>query len=882
MLSRCAGVLVIALLLAARAAAAPVTVHVLVLPFEVHAAQDLSYLKEEIAGLIQSRLESEGAVVIDLDPAQRSAFSSAALNEAAIRQIGRETGADRVVWGSLTRIDNRISLDTRLLETEGDQPVFSSYEIGLGIESLRSLTETAAEKLGRQIFGREVIAQIRIAGNRRIEADAIERVIRAQPGDVLRPADVSRDIKNIYQMGYFEDIRVESEATPEGRVVVFHVEEKPTIRRITFSGNKAIKERRLRENLTIGTGSILNIFVIRSNIEQLRTMYKDKNFHDVKITYTVEELDNNQGDIEFIIEEGQRIKIRSIAFDGNQTFSRRALKKVIKTSEKGPFSWLTSSGELNRAELSQDAARLVAHYQINGFIHAVVAEPEVDFEEGWIYVTFKIEEGDRYRVGNVDVDGDLILPRDQLVARLQVSGETYFNRERVRGDILGLTDLYADAGFAFAEVLPLTKEDHENLLVDITYTIRKGSMVYFERIDISGNTRTRDKVIRRELHIGGEERYSGSRLGRSVRNLYRLDFFEDIKVDTHQGSAENQMNVSIEVVEKPTGTFTMGAGYSTTDDFFVTGSIAQRNLFGRGQTLQLSGQVGGIADQYNLSFTEPWLFDIPLSGTANIYRFTREYDTYDRKSTGGGLSFSYPIADFTRLSLGYRYDTTDLSAITPAASDNIKALAGENVTSSITTAITYDSRDRLFNTTTGQDHRISYTYAGIGGDIGFNKVVGELGWYIPVYKGLVSFIRGRSGFVYEKDGFILPDYEKFYLGGLNTIRGFDFQGISIKSTNELGIVTQEGGESFVQFNFELTYPLFEEVGIVGVLFYDTGNVYPGHSIDLGDLRHAAGYGIRWYSPLGPIRIEAGHILDPRSEDGEDSSANWAFSIGGVF
>jgi outer membrane protein insertion porin family len=477
----------------------------------------------------------------------------------------------------------------------------------------------------------------------------------------------------------------------------------------------------------------------------------------------------------------------------------------------------------------------------------------------------------------------MILPRNRLMPNLAIFKEPFFNRDTVRKDILWLSDLYADAGFANADIAPVTREDRAHLLVDITYTIEKRDKVFFDRINISGNTRTRDKVIRRELRIHEQELYSGSRLKRSVRNLHRLDFFEDVKVDTPRGSAENKMDVNIEVVEKATGTFTFGAGYSTMDNVFVSGSVSQRNLFGRGQILKLSGQVGGISDLYNLSFTEPWMFDIPLSGTANIYRTKREFDTYDKASSGAGLSASYPIYDFTRASLAYRYDVTQVDEIAENASDNIKELEGENTTSAISAGITYDSRDRAFNTTEGQDHRITYTFAGIGGDIGFQKIVGELGWYVPVYKGLVSFLHGRAGYVDEREDFFLPDYEKFYLGGLNTVRGFDFQGINIKTVNSEGQVSEEGGEKFVQFNFELTYPLFEELGIVGVIFYDTGNVYRAdESIDLGSLRQAAGYGIRWYSPMGPIRIEGGHILDPIEEFGEDSNVNWEFSLGGAF
>jgi outer membrane protein insertion porin family len=684
-------------------------------------------------------------------------------------------------------------------------------------------------------------------------------------------------------MGYFEDIRVESEAGEGGRTIVFHIQEKPTIRRISFSGNQVFKDEKLRENLSISTGSILNIFTVKSNIEQLQVMYKEKNYHNIKIEYTVHEKENNQADIEFILDEGEKIKINAIAFQGNKTFSEKQLKKLISTSEKGFFSWLTSSGELNRENLSQDAARLMGYYHINGFIHAKVADPVVDFEDQGISITFKIEEGERFKVGTIDMQGDLILPKARLMPGLKISKEPFFNREIVRQDILWLTDLYADAGYAYADIAPLTKEDAQNRLVDITYTLKNGAKVYFESIDISGNTRTRDKVIRRELRINEQEVHSSSRLKRSVRNLNRLDFFEDIKIDTPQGSAPDKMNVKIEVVEKPTGTFTFGAGYSTVDEFFITGSVSQRNLFGRGQILKLGGQIGGISDLYNLSFTEPWMFDIPLSGTIDLYRTKREYDTYDKTSLGGGAGVSYPIFDFTRISLFYRYDVTDITEITADASDNIKALEGKNTTSAVTTALSYDSRDRAFITTQGQDHRLSYSYAGFGGDIGFNKVVGELGWYIPIYKGLVTFLHAKSGYVEELSGYTLPDYEKFYLGGMNSVRGFGFQDINIKTVNSAGQITEEGGESFVQCNFELSYPLFKDLGIVGVVFYDTGNVFsPGDSIDLGSLRQAAGYGIRWYSPIGPIRIEGGHILDPIEADGEDSGVNWEFSMGGAF
>jgi outer membrane protein insertion porin family len=883
MLRRYFSMLLLSLLLANRTADAAETVHVLVLPFEIHASQNLAYLTEDIPKVIQSHLQTEGAVSVEMDRAQATAALNVTSEVSALKQLGLKAGADSVIWGSMTRLGNNISLDINMVETVGTKPVFSIYESGTSMENLRAIVNQAAEKLARQLFRRELITGVRVTGNNRIEADAIERVIRVKKGDVLRAGELSTDMKNIYKMGYFEDIRVEAEDSEGGKLVVFHVKEKPTIRRISFSGNHVFKDAKLRENLTISTGSILNIFTVKSNIEQLQVLYKEKNYHNTKISYNVQNQENNQADIEFVVEEGKKIKIKSITFQGNRTFPDKKLKKLIGTSEKGIFSWLTSSGELNREDIALDAARLMAYYHTQGFIHAKVADPVIDFEDQWIQITFRIEEGERFKVGTIDVDGELILPKARLMPELQIAKESFFNQEAVRTDILRLTDLYADAGFAYADISPMTKEDPENLLVDITYTIKKGDRVYFENIVINGNTRTRDKVIRRELRIFEQSLYSGNRLKASVRNLNRLDFFEDVKVDTPKGSAEDKMDVNIEVVEKSTGTFTFGAGYSTTDNFFVTGSVAQRNLFGRGQILKLSGQVGGISDIYNLSLTEPWLFDIPVSATLDLFRTQREYDTYYKSSLGGGVVFSYPVWDFTRASIAYRYSVTDISDVAESASDNIKELEGENTTSAITTALRYDSRDRTFNTTHGQKHTLTYTYAGLGGNVGFNKIVGALGFYIPVYKKLVSVWRGEAGIVEPIPDKILPDYEKFYLGGINSLRGFAYQGIFIPTINDKGQVSQEGGNKFVNFNFELTYPLFKDLGIVGVIFYDTGNVYgQDESIDFSTLRQAAGYGIRWLSPLGPIRIEGGHILDPNEANGEDSGVKWEFAMGGAF
>ncbi len=854
---------------------------VLILPFAVNSVQNLTYLESEIPNVIGSHLKEQGVTVVLFDESGVTPQDLDVKSTEGIKKAGIQANADHVIWGSITMIGKGFSLDINLVDVFGKTSPFVLYGDGKGIENLFGVVKKTSHGLTKKLLRKESIVSIEITGNNRIESEAIKRVIKTKPGDIFKSSTLSDDLKSIYGMGYFEDIRIEAEDGPDGKNIVFKITEKPTIRRISIHGNRVYDNEKISENLDISTGSIVNIFKVRSNIEHIESLYREKNYHNVKVDYKLHPRDNNQADLEFVIEEGAKIKIKEIVFEGNVAYKDKKLKKLIKTSEKGFLSWLTSSGELNRENLRLDTARLAAFYHNNGFINAKVAEPIIEFKEDWIFITIKIQEGKRYKVGKIDITGDLILEKDKLFQGLGIEKEDYYNREIVRKDVILLSDIYSNHGYANVDVSPETIESKDNLVVNITYNITKGAQVYFENIILSGNTKTRDKVIRRELRVYEQELYSGIALKRSIRNLHRLEFFEDVKADTIQGSADDKLDLKINVTEKPTGTFTFGAGYSSTENVFITGSIAQRNLFGRGQVLKLKGQIGGTTDQYSLSFTEPWLFDIPLTASVSAYRVKKDYDTYDRTSMGGGLSFSYPVFDYTRLQIGYGYDISDINEITSDASDNIKDLEGENATSAVTSTIKYDSRDRIFNPTQGSEHRITATYAGLGGDIGFTKYEAETGWYIPTFMDIVMFVHGKTGYVQEVSGLKLPDYERFYLGGMNSIRGYDWQDIHVDSINSDGTASEIGGDKFLQFNLEFIFPIYKKVGLMGVVFYDTGDVFgPSENISFDDLYQTTGGGFRWYSPVGPIRIEYGHILNPK--EGEPSGGKWEFTMGGAF
>jgi outer membrane protein insertion porin family len=852
-------------------------VKVMVLPFDIHSSENLSSLQTEILTVLQAHIREEGAVTVASGITSEAALQEVSQNHEKIRHLGESKSVDFVVWGSLTLIGQKFSLDVKMINVYKRGLPLIFIKEGQGIENLPGIVKQLASNIGMKLFKREKIVSVEIAGNKRIESDAIKRVIKTKPGDIYLPNRLSEDLKAVYAMGYFDDIRIEAENTPEGEKIIFRVKEKPTIRVIRIKGNHVFKEEKIKEHLTIKTGSILNTFKIRSNVARIEDLYKEKNYHNVKVTYHIHHLKHNQADLEFDIDEGNKVLIKSIIFEGNNAYSDNQLKKIMKTSEKGFLSWLTSSGDLKQEDLEQDVTKLSAFYYNHGYIQARIGEPQIEYKGNWIYITIKIEEGPQFKVGKVDIKGDLVLPKDELIKRLKITKETYYNREIVRDDVLALTDLYSDEGYAYADISPTIDKDIKQLKVDITYVIHKGKQVYFEKIMIAGNTKTRDKVIRRELQVYERELYSGKKLKRSVRNLYRLDYFEDIKINTVKGSADDQMILKIDVTEKPTGTLSFGAGYSSEEAIFGTVSVSQRNLFGRGQTLELEGQFGGRSTLYKLSFTEPWLFDIPLTAGIDQYIWSTDYDTYDRKSIGGGFKLSYPVYDYLRASVQYNYDDANITNITEYAAKSIKDLEGINITSSVTAGLTYDSRNRLFNPSEGSKHSIIVKYAGLGGNVGFTKVVADTGWYKPLPWNTVGFLHGKAGFVTRNSGGILPDYERFYLGGINSVRGYGWQGIHV--LDEDGNII--GGNKFVQFNAECIFPILKKQGLVGVVFFDAGNVYnDGESVDLSTLKDSIGLGFRWYSPMGPIRLEYGYRLS--SEEDESGGGRWEFSMGTAF
>lgn len=878
------------MVLGATSAWGAASVRVMLLPFDIHARQEMAYLSGEIPQTIQTQLSAQGADIIAAPVAVTPETVAKRFADAdAIRGIAAQTNANYVIWGRLTFTEKAFEVTAMLAKTTSMASPERFRTSGKGIEALPGAVHALAGAIVKRLFRQVHIVAIKVTGNQRIESDAILARIKSKPGDIFSPKQLSADLKSVYAMGYFGDIRVESVAVPKGKIITFVVKEKPTVTSISFQGNRAIDDKKLNKTIDIEPGSILNINDVRKNIERIEVAYKEKKYYNAKVSYETRKEKNNEVALTFVIKEGKKVSIRRITFVGNHAYSSKTLKKLMKTSVKGFFSWITSSGEYKKAVLDQDVAALTAFYHNHGYINARFAEPEVTQKGNGIYITLKLEEGQRYRVGKVDVAGDLILPKHELLSHIKLNHEQYFDEDEMRQDMMDLTALYSDYGYAYANVTPDFHEDREKKVVSVTYTLTKGQQVYIDKIIISGNTKTRDKVIRRELDVQEQGLFSGARLKRSIRNLYRLNFFKDVKVDTVKGDKPDSMILKIHVKEKPTGSISFGGGYSSVENLFVMASISQKNFLGRGESMTLRTQLGGTTKELLLDFTEPWLFDIPLALSVNAYKWSTDYDQYTRDSMGGGFQLSYPIFTDTRIFGGYSFDVGKIQDLQNDAPLDIKQLAGTFVTSSVTTGLTYDSRDRIIHPSIGWNDKLSLEYAGIGGDIGYTKIIGELGYYHPLFWDLVGHVHFKTGVINQNANMTLPDYEKFYLGGPNSIRGFDWRDIHLWSPpvdddnnpNTPPVRVAVGGGAMVQANLECIFPIAKSAGILGVVFYDTGNVFNNFSdIRLSDLRETAGLGIRWYSPMGPIRLAYGFVLDPKP--GDSGHGRFEFSMGSAF
>ncbi|WP_417913815.1 outer membrane protein assembly factor BamA [Candidatus Electronema sp. JM] len=851
------------------------------LPLKINAA-DSSELTQQADTALQAALSEKGLTMLARSEAAQLVNYQGAWPPpaAALTKALEKNGMDYAAVGSLTVLGRRISVDMQLIDLLQPSHSQPAYKEGASVEELPLVLEgLLADVLGRT--SKELtIASVVPAGNVRIDSGAILGKISTKPGDIYSPDSLRNDLKAIFKMGYFDDVKIEVTNSPKGKNVLFRVQEKSLINKVTYTGIKALDEKDVQDAAGIKANTIVNPAALNEAVKKIVELYRSKSYSAAKAVFKVNQPDPNTTEVVFEISEGEKMSITDIRFVGNKSFEDSELKKQLQTGTwKWYASWITGSGTLKTDVLKQDADRIAAFYADHGYIDAKVGEPEVQTEGEDIVVSFNIEEGPRYKLGEVDIQGDLLKSREELLDLLTIRKEEFFSRKVMQEDILKLTDLYAEQGYAFAEVDPKMKKADGTKTVDISLTVSKGELVTFNRVEVQGNTRTRDNVIRRDLEVREGGTYNSKAVRDSVKKLQRLGYFEDVNVMPQPTLEDNMMDILVAVKERATGQFSIGAGYSSSDKLMFMGEISEDNFLGLGTRLAFSANMSGVSSKFNLSYTDPRIFDSRVSAGVDAFNWEREYTDYTKSSKGAGLRFGHQLIEEWRIYYGYSWTDTTLKDIAADASDYILESAKINITSAVKLSLVRDTRDKFFNASSGSRNSVSVEYAGglFGGEAEYTKLEGSTDWYYPLPLSTVARGRLSAGKVFENEDGKLPVYDNFYLGGMNSIRGFKSSSVSpINPVND----EKYGGDKMWFANMELHFPLVTDAGLRGVVFTDFGNVYAqDDSWDFGSIKKSAGLGVNWLSPVGPLRLVWGYNLDKQKGD-ED--AQWDFAMGGNF
>ncbi len=850
------------------------------LPLRIIAPQVDTTFADQVDTAFSTALAEKDLTMVDRETAKKLVdYNQWPPDVKTLAAVAEKTGYDNVAVGSFTVIGEQISVDVKVYDILAPEKPKFFFQEAPSITSYDTVIKEIIKQITAYTGRAQVIASIKPEGNKRIDSGAILRKILTKAGDSYSPSGLREDLKAIYKMGYFDDVQIDQTEGENGKEITFRVTEKPTISSITYSGLDELSEKDLSEAITLKENGILNPVRVNAAADAIRALYKSKGYYNTTVTPNISYPTPDSAAVRFVVDEGKKIYIKEISFEGNKTFDAGELEDVIQTTTKNWLSWLTEDGLINMDLVNQDAARITAFYNNHGFLEAHVGAPIITQDAEWLYVKFVVEEGPRFKVGTVDLKGDLIADKEVFLDMLTIRSEEYLSRKTLRDDILKITDYYSEQGYAFAEIRPDLNKSASGSRVDVMLKISKGDLVYINRLSIRGNTRTRDNVIRRELVVAEGGLFDAKALRESSQKLQRLDYFEEVTIEPEPSLDPSKMNVTVNVKEKSTGQFSVGAGYSSVDKLILMGEISENNFLGMGHRLALSGNIGSSSSRFNLGWTNPRLNDTNLSVGADLFNWEREYDDYTRNTKGAALRFGHPFWGQWRMYETYSYTDTQLSDVAEDASYIIQESQNVPITSAITIAFIRDTRDKLYGATTGSRNSISVKYAGgpLGGDSQFTKLEGISSWFFPMPLSTVFHALGSVGIANANETNGLPVYERFYLGGMNTIRGYEYGQVSPIDPDTGDRI---GGDRMWFINTELVFPLLKEQGLYGAVFFDAGeSIAEDQSNSLDQIAKGTGLEIRWLSPMGPLRIVWGYNLDPWYDEPQTV---WDFSIGGQF
>jgi len=716
-----------------------------------------------------------------------------------------------------------------------------------------------------------IVEEVVIKGHSRISPDAIRFRIKTAPGMVVHRKAIKTDIEEIFAMGYFE----KCDATYDEGIVTFVVQEYPIIMSIEVEGNKKIKEDEIFDTIGLKRFDILNTRLLKTSMDRIIGIYREKGFYNVEVS---SETPSTEGGItlKFTISENKKLYVKDVDFDGNENISARNIRKVMETKNRWWFGMFSHSGSYLDESLDTDLMRIEQLYGDEGYINAKVGRPIVDIrEDKGIYITIPIKEGPLYYIGEIDINGDLIDTKEELLNRLEISSGDVMRRSKIQMSIETLRNIYMDQGYAFVQIRPRNKEK-ENNIIDLIIEIRKGDPVHIDTIHIRGNDKTRDKVIRRELQLQEGDLFSSSAIQRSRDKLSRLGYFSNVNIEPIP-RGNDTMSALVDLEETTTGAFSFGLAYSSEDGLMGTMEVSENNLMGKGLKTRLGVEFGSDKKSYTFDFEEPWLLDYHVSLGFRLFNTEKEYNYYTKKSRGGNIRLSYPLFEEVRHSIVYVYD--EIMGLSDIDSTYRHYLSDEDIegglTSSIINSIYRDTTNDYYRPTRGSDISVSLEYAGLGGDHHYTRATAKAAKFFPIYKDKVALMfKARWGTINPAKGDKIPEYELFTLGGMNSIRGFKSNEIGPRDS--YGYVL--GGRLMFILNTEITFPLGPIPGLYGLVFLDQGNAY-NKRIDLTNLKRSYGAGVRWVTPMGPLRLEYGKVINPESYE---ENSRWDFTIGTFF
>ncbi len=767
--------------------------------------------------------------------------------------------------------------------------VFRAAVLSLSLAICLALAFSFAYGQDEEKEGRHVIS-VDVKNNKSISAETIISKIKTRVGEKFSQQILNDDLKRLYATDYFLDVSINAQPAEGGVKVSIIVEEKPIIDRIVLSGNKVINSKKLKSTIKSKENDILNHSLLTQDMVEIRTQYEKKGYHMVDVAYAVTVSgETNRATVAITIDEKIRVKVAKITITGNKNIKTGRLVKLLGTKP----AWLFNAGAFQEETFKDDLDRIKAAYGEEGYLDAQVA-PKIDYSEDGklMYITIDVQEGKKYLVGDLSFKGNLIYPEKEIKKQIKMAAGKAFSTRTLREDVFNIRQYYTNQGYMKADVNVARNLNPATGNIDLVYAVDPKDIVYVGKVDIKGNVKTKDVVIRRELRIYPGEKFDGEKLRKSKERLYNLGFFEDLYFDTQPTSEENIEDLVVNVKESKTGEFSFGGGYSTVDMLVGFIEVSQRNFdimnfptfMGAGQNFTIKAEIGMIRQNYVASWTDPWIFGYPFLFGFDIYRTSHDRKTsvgygYEEVRTGGNLRFGKEFTDELRGDMMYKLEEVKISDVADNASKDLKDETGSNWISMLSVGAAYDTRDNIYTPTRGWLLSASFDNAGgiIGGDKDFVKMVGTAVYYHSFFDKLVLELKARTGVAAPySDSEEVPIYERFFTGGAETIRGYGERKVSPRDPGSNDPI---GGESMLIGNAELTFPIYEKL-LKGSVFYDIGNTWRRRADYLdGNLRAGTGVGLRIKTPIGPVKLDYGYPLSDNYDDKREGQFYFSMSRG---